>query len=656
MKKNTIRIAALGDIMLAREVGRHYLSQPEDFRVEGIKKLLSGSDIVFANLENPVSINGTPDSVQDPNVTFSANPETLKILKSLGVNVVSLGNNHMLDYGESALCDTLKHLDDCGIKHAGAGRDYEEANRPLLMEVKGRKIAVLSHVFIYSASTRMASERSPGVSDHRIRRIISCIKKLTKAGRDVIVSLHWGVEYSFFPLPYQMEQARRMIDAGATLVFGHGPHYPQGIEKYKNGEIVYSLGNFIFDEPHKYANRSFIYEATLGDGTVHSQVHPVVLKNHVPFPASGKDRENLGKLIASLGRVYPRKSAEFWKKLNNIYFMDISGRVLRMKSLKFAFLPPPSFYLSIGLSNYIRKVKPANLKTVMKYPVKRLSSIFKKIFRTAVPVELRMRMALFLNRIFFNSRDHLSMNILRDLMEKDPKKFHKFLWTNHVGSYARWYDSDGLFETSRMEPSRAEFFQSLKEAMAEAGIPEREIKSVLEVGCSLGYLLRFVEKDILPGAEEIMGIDIDAPAIDKGAVYLKKAGSRVKLVAGDMEELDKLVGDKTYDLVFAAGVLSYLNEDDALKVVSEMLRRTNKMLALAGLACKTKNNDELEGSIFSDTHNNQWLHNFSALVKKAGGEVVKARWEGAKEYNFQTIYFVFAIPVRQSSARAHATI
>ena len=70
---------------------------------------------------------------------------------------------------------------------------------------------------------------------------------------------HWGYEYSFYPLPYQMRSARQMIDAGASVILGHGPHYPQGIERYRDGRIVYSLGNFIFDEPHKYANRSFVF-------------------------------------------------------------------------------------------------------------------------------------------------------------------------------------------------------------------------------------------------------------------------------------------------------------------------------------------------------------------------------------------------------------
>lgn len=368
MKKNTIRIAALGDIMLAREVGRHYLSQPEDFRMEGIKKLLSGSDIVFANLENPVSINGTPDSVQDPNVTFSANPETLKILKSLGVNVVSLGNNHMLDYGESALYDTLKHLDDCGIKHAGAGRDYEEANRPLLMEVKGRKIAVLSHVFIYSASTRMATKSSPGVSDHRIGRILSSIKSLRKEGRDIIVSLHWGIEYSFFPLPYQMEQARRMIDAGASLIIGHGPHYPQGIEKYRNGEIVYSLGNFIFDEPQIFANRGFIYGVGIDSQgrTVEPAVYPYHIRNHVPTLVSGHDKTSMERFVEHLGRIYRKKDNVFWKKLNNIYFRDIIHRVITMKSFKFVLLPPASFYSNIGMINMARKIKLSNLASIVR--------------------------------------------------------------------------------------------------------------------------------------------------------------------------------------------------------------------------------------------------------------------------------------------------
>ena len=357
-----VRLAAVGDIMMARDVGRHYSEAPGDFSMPDIRALLREVDLVCANLENPVALGGQPDPVQDPHVTFRAAPHTLDVVKTLGINVVSLGNNHMLDYGEAALIETLEHLDRAGIKRVGAGRNYREANAPLLVECNGRRLAFLSYAFIYSANTRMATDRRAGISDHRLGRILPQIRELS-AGRDVIVMIHWGFEYGFFPIPYQMRQARRMIDAGACLILGHGPHYPQGIETYRQRDIVYSLGNFMFDEPHKFANRSFIYGAEIdAAGQVGNRsVVPVHIRRHVPRIVGGAERRRLDGLITTLGARYQKTGQRFWKDLNAAYLTDICGRVVRSRSLKYLRVPPLSFYRDVGPAAILRKLKPATI-------------------------------------------------------------------------------------------------------------------------------------------------------------------------------------------------------------------------------------------------------------------------------------------------------
>jgi poly-gamma-glutamate synthesis protein (capsule biosynthesis protein) len=360
---NGYRIAAMGDVMLARDVGRHLAAAPDDFRMDDVRQLLQDFDLVCLNLESPVGTSGSPDPVQDPHVTFRARPETLAILKGLGVTLVSLGNNHALDYGPAALAETLELLDAAGIKWVGAGRNYEEANRPLLVDCKGSRIAFLSYAFIYSANTRMAGRHRAGVADHRLSRILPRIRALKRSGHDVIVMIHWGGEYSFYPLPYQMRQARRMIDHGASLILGHGPHYPQGIEHYRGGRIVYSLGNFIFDEPHKFANRSFIYGAEVDrSGLVsRSEIFPVHLERHVPALVQGERRLRLERLVANLGAAYAKKDRRFWNEISHAYLTDLCGRVIRTKSAKYLFVPPWSFYRDVGLTRVMRKLKPANM-------------------------------------------------------------------------------------------------------------------------------------------------------------------------------------------------------------------------------------------------------------------------------------------------------
>lgn len=649
MKSNgSYTIAAVGDCMLGREVEKHFRRAPEDFNFKDIKPLLNGHDLIIANLENPVGTKGTPDEVQEAHVTFRSHPDTLRILKELGVNAVSLGNNHMLDYGEAALIDTLECLDEYGIRHAGAGRNYEEANRPLVLELSGRRLAILSHVFIYSASTRMATLSRPGVADHRIGRILANIREEKRNGCHVIVTLHWGMEYSFYPLPYQMKQARMMIDNGASLILGHGPHYAQGVERYKDGHIVYSMGNFIFDEPHIFSNRSFIYSAEIGsDGIIKdSALHPVRIKDHLPRLLAGADKAGFVKFIAHLGGLYPRKSKAFWKNVNNKYFSDVCGRIIRMRSLKFLMLPPVSFYAGIGLGNFVKKIKPSNFLELAKYPVRRAAGAGKALARKALPLEMRKRAAIKINKQkWISGSGHLALGLVRDLSVNDPKAFHKFLWENHIAGYAQWYDdSRFLFDFSKMEPSRVEFFNDLRYVIKDIGLATADFSSALDVGCSQGYLLRYIETELFPDAQDLVGIDIDAKAVEKGAAHLKNLASKVRLASGDMESIGKLLGDRKFDLVFAAGVLSYLNEADAQKVVNEMMRRTGRLIALVGIADKDADNNTLASSKLSPDHTQQWSHNFETLIKKAGGSVVFSRWYGARLFNCQTLNMVFATP------------
>jgi SAM-dependent methyltransferase len=386
------------------------------------------------------------------------------------------------------------------------------------------------------------------------------------------------------------------------------------------------------------------------------QIYPVYLNHHVPTLVNNKQKESLKKLIYNLSKAYPEKNKLFWKKINNDYFSDIIGRVFRMKSLKFIFLPPLSFYFGIGFMNFIKKFKFANFLSILKAPLSGIIRYKKKIVRSLLPMSLRKHFAIWINnQRWLSTRFYWAEGIIRDLMRSNPKAFHKFMWANHIQSYAKWYDSETLFDGKKMNGSTetfSEFFNDLFAVIKGLGLdPSRDMRSVLEVGCSLGYVLRSIEMDVFPNSEELVGIDIDSEAINKGIRYLSKIGSKARLIHGDMEELDRLVGYRNFDFTFAAGVLSYLNAVDATKVVSEMLCRTNKVLALVGLACTSVNNRELCESQPSMDHRNQWIHNFEAIVGAAGGHVVASRWEGNKQFEHQPIYFVFAVP--KSSYSSH---
>ena len=359
-------VATVGDVMLDRSIGRRFETDPDAFRFNEIARLLKSHDVVFANLENPVATGGSPHPRQNPNVCFRARPETLQVLLSLGINAVSVGNNHLLDYGPTALSETLDNLTRQGLPWSGAGRTYEEANRPLELEVRGQRIAIFSHCFVHSASTERASRTRAGVADYKIGGLLGRIAAFRRRGYDVHVSVHWGIEYEFFPIPYQMRWARRMIDAGAKLIIGHGPHYPQGFEDYRGGRIIYSLGNFVFDEPMKYANRSFIYCTRVEPaGVAEGQVHPVHLVDGLPQLVRGPERERLVRLLSAMSARYRRMTKRDRREVNNLWFRDIVWRIQTMGSLKFLRLPPLSFYWEVGLRNYLRKLLPGRLKSLV---------------------------------------------------------------------------------------------------------------------------------------------------------------------------------------------------------------------------------------------------------------------------------------------------
>jgi SAM-dependent methyltransferase len=281
-----------------------------------------------------------------------------------------------------------------------------------------------------------------------------------------------------------------------------------------------------------------------------------------------------------------------------------------------------------------------------------MMSALKQRARRFVPLSVRMQAAAWLTRQrWLPVSDHVAIGLIRDLQTSDPKRFHKFAWSHHLMGYARWYDSEAeLFAREQMQPSRLELFADLRSVLErDLTMETASIASVLEVGCSQGYLLRHLETDVFPRCPDFVGIDIDAPAIEKGMRHLQRLGSRVQLLHGDMEHLDGLLGTRVFDVTIAAGVLSYLNEADATHVVGRLLRRTRTVLALAGLAHVGQPNRTLDQSVPSPTHEGQWIHNFEALAAAAGGRVVRNRWEGARLYNLQTLCFAFVVPGMSST-------
>ena len=274
-----------------------------------------------------------------------------------------------------------------------------------------------------------------------------------------------------------------------------------------------------------------------------------------------------------------------------------------------------------------------------------MKEIAKKLIRLSLPFVVRKRMAVWLNSqkwIDTARRNWWSCELIKDLLEKDINMYHKFLWSNHMG-YASPYEVTSKFGVENMEMSRKIFFSELREWLIERNInPEHDIKSVFEVGCSLGYQLRYMETELFTSATQLKGIDIDEYAIRSGSDYLERIMSKIRLKRADMEDIDSIMEGEIYDIIICSGVLMYLEEKAASRVVEIMLKHTNIMLAFTGLAHPDIDNSQIKYSV-PRASDRSFIHNIDSMVEKAGGIVCGRRWEGKNIVGSHTIYFVFSI-------------
>lgn len=208
-------------------------------------KEMKTADVMMLNNEFSYSNRGI--KTKNKSFTFRANPNRVKILKQMGVDIVSLANNHALDYGPDALTDTFQTLDKAGIDYIGAGNNITRAKAPVYLNLGDKKIAYVAASRVVFSTDWYATDTKLGmIGTYDPQLYIKSIKKAAANSDFVVAFLHWGVERNSYPESYQRSLARQYIDAGADLVVGCHPHVLQGFEFYKGKPIAYSLGNFWF--------------------------------------------------------------------------------------------------------------------------------------------------------------------------------------------------------------------------------------------------------------------------------------------------------------------------------------------------------------------------------------------------------------------------
>ena len=263
MSADNVYVYAVGDVAPA-------WPDPESL-VELALPTLKQADILFGNLEAPLSEKGQPQLYMYPSRGKTMSPDKVSALTYAGFDVMSFANNHTLDRGEESFCETVDTLTRNNIAVVGAGRDIDEARKPVVFERKGTKVAFLAYCSVLPRGYEAARDKcgcapmrastyyeqvdwQPG-TDPRIitlankddlSAMVQDIKKTRSLADVVVMSIHWGIHYVPAVIAmYQKEVAYAAIDAGVDVIFGHHAHILKGIEVYNGKAIFYSLCNFI---------------------------------------------------------------------------------------------------------------------------------------------------------------------------------------------------------------------------------------------------------------------------------------------------------------------------------------------------------------------------------------------------------------------------
>nr|PZN35965.1 MAG: hypothetical protein DIU70_14910 [Bacillota bacterium] len=303
-----VTLAAVGDVMLARRVGERIREEGPAYPVALVADRLAAADIALGNLESPIGVRGEP--IPGKGIWFRADPAAVEALTRAGFDVLSVANNHILDYGLENFAETLAHLEAAGIAAVGGGPDLAAARRPVIREVAGLRFAFLAYsqfadlFWSWEDPFRFAAtEDRAGVAPLDEAILEEDIPRARAEADVVVVTVHWGEEYQNVPTPEQVRLARRMVDLGADLVLGHHPHAVQGFEIYRGGFIAYSMGNFIMDQERlgSITRESMLLEFTWypgGGRTV--RVTPAWITGYRPAFLEGPEAEAALKKLAEI--------------------------------------------------------------------------------------------------------------------------------------------------------------------------------------------------------------------------------------------------------------------------------------------------------------------------------------------------------------------
>ncbi len=274
-------IVFAGDTMLGRLVNKVIQGKGYKYVWGNTIPLLNQADLRIINLETTL----TKSTNKVPKVfNFKSDPQHVASLKEANISVVSLANNHIKDFGNEGLVETIKTLQDANIKYIGAGKDEQQARSPLIVRKNNLVLGILGATD--NEPDWIATKDNPGTNYFHVDQIdqlLADIKRLKQEVDIVIVSLHWGPNMRERPSQPYIDAAHAMIDAGADIIQGHSAHIFQGIEIYQEKLILYDTGDFVDDyqvDPKLRNDWSFLFFVTVAKNKIESvKLVPIKISN-----------------------------------------------------------------------------------------------------------------------------------------------------------------------------------------------------------------------------------------------------------------------------------------------------------------------------------------------------------------------------------------
>jgi poly-gamma-glutamate synthesis protein (capsule biosynthesis protein) len=283
------------------------------------------------------------------NILLVSDPDVVNGLNKIGVNIVSVANNHAFDYGLGAFAKTKETLENNGIKCVGGGRNIAEASLPVICNVNGLRFCFLAYGSREAYCRQIASDDSYGINVLDPDKIYEDIQKIKTEVDFIVIYFHWGKEFHDYPSPLSTKIARELIDSGASIVAGCHAHVLQGYEKYKNGLIIYDLGSLVFGDivitkPIKYNfnlkkrkhRESILVDCLFGkDGLINYSFTPILINSNFQavIPKGSEGSRIVNRFQKQSNRIvrgkYERFHLAYQLKLKIIRFFKSRSTIIK---------------------------------------------------------------------------------------------------------------------------------------------------------------------------------------------------------------------------------------------------------------------------------------------------------------------------------------